>query len=180
MIRVARWLHSTIPREGVDNPGGEENNGKQPCASDCHHGILPLPNFYNVEDRSEVDLVKEGTDHTCSEITQTRKSRASTKYLRREEVTRINCMYFSIHAIGFNLRYINKRDRNQMKVTTGSSLWNGTTISYDVGGIKYSKKKRWCEIQKPCLGRAENERVSRGGTRTPRRESNPSGGTPNT
>lgn len=106
MIRVARWLHSTIPREGVDNPGGAENNGKQPCASDCHRGVLPLPNFYNVEDRSEVDLVEEGTDHTCSEIALTRKSKASCP--RREEMTRINCMCSSIRAIGFNLRYMNK------------------------------------------------------------------------
>lgn len=97
VIRVARWLHSTIPREGVDNLGGAENNGKQPCAPDCHHGILPLPYFCNVEDGSEVDLVEEGTDHTCSEIAQTRKSKALCP--RREKMTRINCTYPSRRAI---------------------------------------------------------------------------------
>lgn len=93
VIRVARWLHSIILREGVDNLEGAENNRKQSCASDCHHGILPLPNFCNVQDRSEVDLVEEGTDHTCSEIAQTRKSKALC--LRREKMTRINCTYSS-------------------------------------------------------------------------------------
>lgn len=60
-------------------------------ATDCHRGLLPLPNSRSVEDRSEVDLAEEDTDHTCREIARIHKSEArhprgnetSRKYIRR-------------------------------------------------------------------------------------------------
>lgn len=106
------------------------------------------------EDRSEVDLAKEGTDHTCPEITRIHKSKAPYIYEAVDEIAQIEIT---------TSKDVKKINRKMILFAKGRSpLWPSPSfrcaISQKRSKAEHSGGERnKTKYQKPCLGRAANE-----------------------